>query len=268
MAFLAGPRSLPSRYGLAAILAGLAVLASFPSVPHWSPRHLLLPFYPAVMLSAWFGGFGPGLAATLLSALAITYLYLPRTHVLMSWNPGDLVGFLLFLSVGLLFSALTARLLAAQRRTEAVDRQLLREVDERRTVEAVATKLAAVADELLTSVDRYRQQIGSLTAVFRARRDGRIIECSDLFVRLVGAASSEQALTLRARDLFFDPGQWQVLAASLKAGVMVSNQELRWRRSDGAPLTVLASIREIDGLIEAIAIDITDRVRAEEIERG
>src|SRR5439155_24804451 len=63
-----------SRYGLAAILAGLAVLASLQLAPESSPRHLLWPCYPGVMLSAWFGGFGPGLATTLLSALVLTYV--------------------------------------------------------------------------------------------------------------------------------------------------------------------------------------------------
>jgi PAS domain S-box-containing protein len=257
---------LLSRYGSGAALTGLAALTSLEVAPHWSPRHLLWPFYPAVLLAAWLGGPGPGLFATLLSALVITRLYLPSTPSLMVRDPADLIGLLVFLGVGVLFSAVNARLLAAQRRAEAVDRELRREVDERTTVEAVAAKLATIADELQTSVDRYRQQIGSLTAVFRARRDGRIVECSDLFVRLLGAESSDQVLTLRMRDIFLDPAQWQKLTASLTAGGMVENQELRWRRTDGAPLTVLAGIRELDGLVEGIAIDITDRKRAEEVE--
>ena len=67
--------------------------------------------------------------------------------------------------------------------------------------------------------------------------------------------------------LAFPPAQWQKLTASLGPGAMVENQELHWRRVDGAPLTVLASIREVDGLIEAIAVDITDDTRADEVER-
>jgi len=247
--------SLLSRYGLAAILAGLAALVSFELTPDWIPRHLLLPFYPVVMLSAWFGGFGPGLLTTLLSALAISYLYLPPTPSLRIRDPGDLMGFLLFLCVGLLFSALNARLLTSRHRAESVARDLQREIEERRTVEAVAAKLATVADELQTSVERYRKQLWSLAGVFRARRDGCIVECSNIFVRLLGAASSEQVLALSVKDLLLDPEQWRELAASLTPGAMVSNQELRWQRIDGAPLTVLASIRETDGLLEGVVID-------------
>src|SRR3989449_3035279 len=149
-----------SRYGLAAILAGLAVLASLQLAPQSTPRHLLWLCYPGVMLSAWFGGFGPGLVTTLLSALVLTYI--DRTiHSLIIQGPVDLMGFVLFLSVGVLLSALNAQLLDAQRRVEGVTRELRRESDERKTVEAVAAKLVAIVDELQTSVDRRSEEHNS-----------------------------------------------------------------------------------------------------------
>src|SRR5439155_3748248 len=61
-----------SRYGLAAILAGLAVLASLQLEPQSTPRHLLWLCSPGVMLSAWFCGFGPWHVTTMLSALVLT----------------------------------------------------------------------------------------------------------------------------------------------------------------------------------------------------
>jgi signal transduction histidine kinase len=48
---------------------------------------------------------------------------------------------------------------------------------------------------------------------------------------------------------------------------VVSNQELAWRRGDGTPVTVLLTARDADGLVEALATDISDRKRAEEAER-
>jgi len=242
-----------SRYGLAAILAGLAVLASLQLAPESSPRHLLWPCYPGVMLSAWFGGFGPGLATTLLSALVLTYVD-RSTHSRMIQGPVDLMGFVLFLIVGVLLSALNAQLLDAQRRAEAVSRELRRENDERKTVEAVAAKLVAIVDELQTSVDRYREQMGSLAGVFRARRDGRIVECNDVFVRLLGASSSQQILALNVKDHSPDPAQWHEVARALTPGVVVENQELRWRRDDGAPLVLRASLRHADGFVEGVAV--------------
>jgi hypothetical protein len=50
--------------------------------------------------------------------------------------PASSWGFLLFLGVGLLVSALNARLLRAQRHAEAATAELRCEVDERREVEA------------------------------------------------------------------------------------------------------------------------------------
>ena len=134
-------------------------------------------------------------------------------------------------------------------------------------MEAVSAKLATIADELYTSAERYRQQIARLGGVFRARRDGCIVECSDLFARLLGAASSEQVLARSVKDLFLDPVQWQELAASLTPGGLVCSQELHWWRNDGAPLTVFASLREADGLVEGIVIDITDRTGAEAVDQ-
>jgi PAS domain S-box-containing protein len=260
--------SFVRRYGLAVLLTGLAVLASLLLAPHWSPRHLLLPFYPAVMLSAWFGGFGPGLLTTLLSALAMDYFWLPPTFAFGMREPGDFMGFVLFMGIGLLVSALNARLLRAQRHSDVAAAEIRREIEERRKAEAGAVKLAMLAEELRSSVERYRHHFErNLAGVFRAERDGRMVECSHAFVRLLGASSSAEVLALNARGLFDDPNGWRELVASLAPGVVVSNQELKWQRIDGAALTVLVNVRESDGFIECLAIDITDRKRAEEAER-
>src|SRR5438270_13732859 len=54
------------KYAIAILAATVAML-----LPRWSPLHLMSAqaslFYSAVMLSAWFGGFGPGYLATILS---------------------------------------------------------------------------------------------------------------------------------------------------------------------------------------------------------
>src|SRR5205823_1791674 len=132
------------------------------------------------------------LLTTLLSALAMDYFWLPPTFAFGMREPGDLIGFVLFLGVGLLVSALNARLLQAQRDAEAAAAELRREVDERRTAEEAAAKLAKLAEELESSVERYRHHFKRhLAGVFRAQRDGRIVECSDAFARLPAAAAHE-----------------------------------------------------------------------------
>src|SRR2546430_7379063 len=98
------------------------------------------------MLSAWLGGFGPGLLATLVSALAMDYFWLPPTFAFGMREPGDFMGFLLFLGVGLLVSALSERLIGAQRLAEAAAAEARREMDERRKAEAGGAKTPTVAE--------------------------------------------------------------------------------------------------------------------------
>src|SRR3989475_9879695 len=260
--------SLLMRSGPAAVLTALAILASLLLAPHWNPRHLLLPFSPAVMLSAWFGGFGPGLLTTLLSALAMDYFWLPPAPGFGIREPGDLMGFILFLGVGLLVSMLNARLLRAQRHAEAVAAEMRHEADERRKAEDSAAKLTKLTDDLRTSVERYRYHFErNLAGVFRAERGGRLVESSEAFVRLVRPGSGGRYRPPDVRELFVDPLGWQELVASLPPGVVISTQQLQRRRRVGTPLTLLANLRETGGFVECLAIDITDRARAEEAER-
>lgn len=207
-----------------------------------------------------------GPLATILSVLPIAYLNLPSAHALVLGGSRDLLALIAVLGVGLLLSILNAQRLRAERRAETVADALELVMDEQRTLEAITVKLATVADELQTSVERYRQQFGSLAAVFRARRDGRIVECSDLFARVLGAASPQQVLGLHLRDLFLDAAQWRELEVALTPGAMLSNRKLRWRRRDGAPLTVITNVRETDGFVEGVAIDVTDRARTSDVE--
>lgn len=259
---------IPRRYVLAVGLAALATAASLLLAPRWQPLHLLLPFYPAVMVSAWLGGFGPGLTTTVVSALIINYFWLPPNFSFGISETGDWIGFILFLGVGLLISSLSQRLLSAQRRAEATAAELQHEIDERRRAEEAAAKLTKVADELRSAAERYRVQFErNLAGVFRVRRDGRLLECSDTLTRLLGYGSSAEVLDRSMKELFASPADWAALVASLAPGVVVSNHEMRLRRRDGTPLTVLVTVREAeDGALEGLAIDITDRKRAEEAE--
>lgn len=79
------------------------------------------------------------------------------------------------------------------------------------------------------------------------------------------ATSPEAVLAPSLRDIFIEPAQWRELQVALAKGALLSNREFRWRRHDGAPLTVVANIRETGGFVEGVAIDVTDRERAGEV---
>ncbi len=66
-------------YGIAVLSVAAALIISWWPALHLGDAPVSL-FLCAVMLSAWFGGVGPGLLATAVSALAFYYYFLPPTH--------------------------------------------------------------------------------------------------------------------------------------------------------------------------------------------
>lgn len=68
-------------YGLAAGLVVLALLLSLRLAPFLGQDAFSL-FFAAVAVSAWYGGFGPGLAATALAGGLSAYFLLPPDYSL------------------------------------------------------------------------------------------------------------------------------------------------------------------------------------------
>jgi signal transduction histidine kinase len=99
--------SAPVRY---AVAIAVVVLAAAVTLPLWQEvfsRNPFALFYAAVVVAAWFGGFGPGLLATLLAVLAIDDFILPSFISLRrGWNSAVHVGGFMF--VALLVSSLEA----------------------------------------------------------------------------------------------------------------------------------------------------------------
>jgi K+-sensing histidine kinase KdpD len=70
------------RYGVAVASVLVALLLTW--VLASSVESFRTPlFFTAIMLSTWFGGFRPGMVATLLSVLALKYDYMPPLY---SWS--------------------------------------------------------------------------------------------------------------------------------------------------------------------------------------
>src|ERR1700757_3485750 len=98
-------------YGAAVLSVLLALLIS-----HWPFLHLesapVSLFLCAVMFSAWWGGVGPGFLATVFSALAFYYSFLPPLDSFAS-KPGQIPRFLVFVVSAVFVGSLSV----AQRRT-------------------------------------------------------------------------------------------------------------------------------------------------------
>ncbi len=105
-------RQRPYVIGLGAlVLAAATKVAVDPLVDTRTPFLLLLG---AVMTAAWYGGFLPGLATTLLAALVGDYLFVSAGASVSSGDAGSAVRLGLFLVEGSLVSILGSRLRTAR----------------------------------------------------------------------------------------------------------------------------------------------------------
>jgi PAS domain S-box-containing protein len=75
-----------------------------------------ITFYPAIMVSAWLGGLGPGLATTLLSAVAAKYFWMDPRFTLYATNAGDAIALVAFALVRIFISGVTGAMHRARRR--------------------------------------------------------------------------------------------------------------------------------------------------------
>src|SRR5713226_9266937 len=104
---LLGPRP-PAiwSYGLAVLAATAALIISRWPVLHLQDAPVSI-FLCAVIFSAWFGGVGPGLLATALSALAFYYYFLPPIYSLDA-KPGEIPRLVIFMVSALFVGSLSA----------------------------------------------------------------------------------------------------------------------------------------------------------------
>ncbi|MBI1902522.1 MAG: response regulator [Planctomycetia bacterium] len=108
-------------YGLAALCVGVALLMTVALYASWDLR--LAPylfFFGAVTISAWAGGRGPGIAATLAAAAVIGYFFLAPPRSFFGHTAADNCKLLLFVGEGVLVSVLGGALRQSEWRNAAV----------------------------------------------------------------------------------------------------------------------------------------------------
>jgi PAS domain S-box-containing protein len=102
-----------NRYGLAALAICASTLLTFALRPLLGDQTHYLTFTLAVIVCAWYGGLGPGLAATIGGFLTADYFFIEPIYSLL---PIDAEDAALLGSVGVSVSLLTERLARAQAR--------------------------------------------------------------------------------------------------------------------------------------------------------
>ncbi len=98
-------RSIALRYGVAVAVAALALFLTTQYAVMLG-RSMFLLFTAAVMLSAWYGGFGPGVVTTIVGVLVSAFYLLPPAGSVAVRDPYDILELTIFLGVGVLISML------------------------------------------------------------------------------------------------------------------------------------------------------------------
>src|SRR5437773_219621 len=144
-------RDVPAiwRYGLSVLLVAVSTIVTL-LLQDYSFRTPL--FLPAILLSTWFGGTGPGLLAVFLSTLSINYFIL-EPRFAFSFTLRDAVHLAVFLFSALIISSWsTARKRAENRlrRSESELRKARGELEAK--VEERTAKLSRTNEELQTEI--------------------------------------------------------------------------------------------------------------------
>jgi PAS domain S-box-containing protein len=243
--------TLPLRYGVAvvSVTVALGLKLLFDSLFMQNGFFLLIfgatMLSTSVMLSAWYGGLGPGILATALSALIIDYyfLYPIASFSVLSAEATPLVGFVL---EGMLVSSLAAALRFARRRAEESAREARSQEERYRAVVEQAAE-----GILLVDADTKR-----------------VLDANVAYQDLLGYSPEETShLTLYDLVPYSSDNTDCYIGRVLKRGRYVSGKR-HHRRKDGSLVDVEVSANVLSyGDREVVCMvirDITERKRAEE----
>ena len=109
-------------------------------------------FYPAIMISAWYGGLGPGLVSTALCVPTAELMFLPPPYNVFRVSPSEAFHLSLFVLGGVMISALSESLHRARRRAEAAQSNLSASMERERASRLEAEAANGAKDEFLATV--------------------------------------------------------------------------------------------------------------------
>jgi len=200
------------RYGVAVLSITLALIPALMMADVVESR--LVVFAVAIMVSAWYGGWKPGLVATSFALTVSAYFSLAGEHSPAEYRKA-IIHLTLFVFVALLICSFNAALRAAQeglRRSEVNFRSLV---------------------------------TNAPYGICRCDSDGILLSANPALVSMLGYASPSELVDGNLANLYADTQQWFVIADHFRSSQRFNGLIADWVRKDRVPITVRLSGRTI-----------------------
>src|SRR5712692_9692004 len=219
------------RYGVAVLSTTLALIPSLLLTNVAESR--LAVFAVAVMVSAWYGGWKPGLVATSFALTVSAYFSLSGPHTPAQYRTA-VVRLALFVFVALLICWFNGALRAAQ-------------------------------ESLRRSEINFRSLVTNAPyGIARCDAAGKMLDVNPAFISILGFSDASELVGRHLGTLYADAQQWFQLADYFRSLKEFNGLAAEWLRKDGSPTVVRISGRTISGernttSYELFTEDVTER---------
>jgi PAS domain S-box-containing protein len=219
------------RYGVAVLSTTLALIPAL-LLPNITESRLAV-FAVAVMVSAWYGGWKPGLVATSFALTVSAYFSFSGEHTPAQFR-STMIRLALFVVLAALICWFNAALRAAQeglRRSEMNFRSLV---------------------------------TNAPYGICRCDSVGQLLDANPALLAMLGYSSAPELVGKHLGGLYADTQEWFELADYLRSAAPFNGLIVEWKRKDGTGTVVRVSGRAVsDGgkgkTFELFAEDVTER---------
>lgn len=233
---IAPARATALRYGVAVLSIILALIPAFLLSDLVESR--LVVFAVAIMVSAWYGGWKPGLVATSFALTVSAYFSLAGARSSADYRKA-IIHLTLFVFVALLICSFNAALRSAQeglRRSESNFRSLV---------------------------------MNAPYGICRCSSGAIILDANPALVNMLGRASASELVGQNVANLYVDSQEWFKVADQFRSLQSFNGLLAEWKKKDGIATSVRLSGRTIRGerkaiFFELFAEDVTERQSLEQ----
>src|SRR5271166_2201785 len=228
--YIAPARAPILRYGVAVLSITLALIPALMLSDLVESR--LVVFAVAIMVSAWYGGWKPGLVATSFALTVSAYFSFTGEHTPAQYR-STMIRLTLFVVLALLICWFNAALRAAQ-------------------------------EGLRRSEKNFRSLVTNAPyGICRCDSAGKLLDVNPALQTMLGYSSAQELIGKHVGSLYADAHHWFELADYLLAAAPFTGVIAEWKRKDGSSTAVRVSGRAVsDGhkkrTFELFAEDVTE----------